>query len=56
MDADGRYDDDVRARISSEMTERLEQLALDRSEPGDRVTSSDLLREAVAEYLARHDA
>jgi hypothetical protein len=54
MSAGTSLDDDVRARINSGSVRRLEEIAHDRSEPGNKVTVSDLVREAIDEYLQRH--
>ena len=41
----------IGAKVPVEMKERLEAVALDRSEPGNRVTTSEVLREAVELYF-----
>lgn len=51
MSADTTFDDEVKARVTSERRSTLEEIAHERSEPGSRVTVSDLVREAVDEYL-----
>ncbi|WP_226041542.1 ribbon-helix-helix domain-containing protein [Natrinema sp. DC36] len=50
------FDDDVRVRITSERRKRLEQIAHARSEPGETVTPSHIVREALDEYLERLDS
>jgi predicted DNA-binding protein len=42
---------DLRVRVSEETRRRIEALALERSEPGDQVSVSALVREAISEYL-----
>lgn len=37
--------------VPPEIKKEVEAIALDRSEPGNRTTNSDVLREALAEYL-----
>lgn len=41
------YDDDVRARIPSDWRDTLEEIAYERSEPGNKVDVSQLVREAL---------
>lgn len=45
---------DLRFRVEKEQRKRLEKLAHERSEPGEKVTLSDLLREATDQYLEEH--
>lgn len=49
------FDDDVRVRITSERRERLEEIAHARSEPGETVTPSHIVREAIDDYLEQLD-
>lgn len=42
---------DLRVRVSEEKRDRIEQLVHQRSEPGHRVTVSDILRDALDEYF-----
>lgn len=47
----GEYPEQVNARVSEETKEKLEQLEYQRSEPGEIVTKSELVREAVVRFL-----
>ena len=49
------YDDDVRVRITSHQRRRLEEIAHARSEPGDTVTPSHVVRDAIDDYLDREE-
>jgi len=51
MSTETKLDDDVRARVPGEMVEELQEIAHERTEPGNRVFVSDIVREALAEYL-----
>lgn len=42
---------DLRVRVSEERRRQVEILADKRSSPGDRVTVSDILRDALGTYL-----
>jgi predicted DNA-binding protein len=44
---------ELRIRVTEEKRKRIEKIAHERSEPGDRVSLSDVLREAIDEYLDR---
>lgn len=46
--------DEIGFRASKELIHALDEIALERSEPGDRVTRSDVAREAVSEFIERN--
>ena len=46
---------DVHFRLSESERERLDEIAYELGEPGDVPTRADLMREAVREYIRRHD-
>jgi Arc/MetJ-type ribon-helix-helix transcriptional regulator len=46
---------DLRVRVSEEEREKVEVLVDERSEPGKRVSISEVLREALNEYLDEHE-
>jgi predicted DNA-binding protein len=50
------FDDDVRVRITSERRKRLEEIAHARSEPGETVTPSHIVREALDKHLEQLDS
>lgn len=50
-----RYDDSIRVRITSDRREKLEEIAHRQSEPGRKVTVSDLAREAIGEFLRQRE-
>jgi len=54
MSDEDTLDDDIRTRISEETGRELDELAIERSEPDNRVTRSDLVRDAIDEYLQRY--
>ncbi|WP_226040814.1 ribbon-helix-helix protein, CopG family [Natrinema sp. DC36] len=41
--------------IPDEMIEEVDEIAYERSEPGDSVSRSEIIREAIDEYLERQD-
>lgn len=46
---------DLRIRVTEEKRRKVEELAHELSEPGNRVTVSDILRQALEEYLEQSD-
>jgi hypothetical protein len=56
--SDGRTDEQLDAHIGANVPERIDKevrlLAALRSDPGDRVTKSDVIRDALRDYLNRH--
>jgi predicted DNA-binding protein len=50
-----RLESALRVRIQEDTEESLEAMAINQSEPGDRVTKSDVVRDAIADYLEQHD-
>lgn len=55
MSGTSELNTDLRVRVSQEKRQRIEELVDERSEPGHRVTVSDILRDALDEYLEEHD-
>ena len=45
----------VGVRIGLERREHLEEIAHERSEPGENVTISDVIRDAIDEFLTERD-
>ncbi|WP_226479128.1 CopG family ribbon-helix-helix protein [Natrinema amylolyticum] len=41
--------------IPDEMIEDVDEIAYERSEPGNSVSRSEIIREAIEEYLERQD-
>jgi len=46
-----KYDDAIRVRVGSDRRRKLEEIAHERSDPGDKVTVSDLVRESIDDLL-----
>lgn len=46
----------IGAKVELETKNELERMAMDESEPGDRKTVSEVVREAVNEYLDKEGA
>lgn len=46
-----KYSGHLRVRLDTDRRKQLEAVAHDRSEPGDRVTVSDIVREAIDDHL-----
>lgn len=44
----------ITLRVPGSWVEGLDEIALDRSEPGNRIGTSEIAREAFAEYLDAH--
>jgi hypothetical protein len=49
-DSDGGGTEAVGAKVPVFLKEKVQREALERSEPGERVNESDVLRDALAEY------
>ncbi|WP_394340604.1 ribbon-helix-helix domain-containing protein [Natrinema ejinorense] len=41
--------------LPDEMIDEVDEIAYERSEPGDSVSRSEVIREAIGEYLDRHN-
>ncbi|WP_435332860.1 hypothetical protein [Haloarchaeobius sp. TZWWS8] len=46
----------VTVKISDRKKQRINEIAIGETEVGNRVTSSDVIREAVEDYIAKYDA
>jgi len=55
MASDQTFDAAIRVRVGSDRDERLEEIAHERSDPGNKVTKSDLVREAIDDFLEEVD-
>lgn len=52
----GQFEEDIRVRLSLEQREKLDAIAYERSEPGNRETLSNVVRDAISDYLDKtHD-
>jgi len=48
-----KFPDSISVRIGTERRQGLEELAVERSKPGDRVTITDLAQEAIGDLLEK---
>jgi hypothetical protein len=53
--ADSGTTTQVTVKISDAKKHRLNEIAFEQSAPGERVTASDVVREAINDYLDRYD-
>lgn len=42
--------------LPDEMIDRVDEIAYERSEPGESVSRSEIIREAIDEYLERNES
>lgn len=51
----GQFSERIAVSLTPEQREQLDDIAYERSEPGQRVSVASVAREAIAEYLNEED-
>lgn len=54
MSTERQLNQELRVRVSEKRRMEIEEIVDERSEPGERVTLSDVLRDAIDEYVEDH--